>query len=105
MAKKKKEPEPVELQPEPKRTVLTKAKDVVKKNPNASWRTIQLAFYGLMIWGINNAPEYIEKYFETQRAQEERQKTWQIKAETRHQQLLKNDSLIIQLLTSKTKTK
>lgn len=109
MAKKKKEPEPVEADiPEPKKTVLSRATGVVKRNPNATWRTFQLAFYGFMVWAFNSAPGYIDKYFEYQKAQAERQAKWAVRGEERFQILsskLDSTNFKIDKLTSKTKIK
>lgn len=98
MAKRKvKEPEPVELQPEPKGTVLARAKGVVKRNPNATWRTFQLAFYGFMAWALTSAPGYIDKYMDNQKKQTERQAGWQIERREQFQYLkLQNDTIIAQ---------
>lgn len=105
MAKRKKIPEPIEQEMIlPKKSVLNRTKDIVKNNPNALWRTFQASLLGLLIFLADNGKDWIKAAIEKQKTQTERQAAWQIKAEARHQALLKNDSIIINLLT-KPKTK
>lgn len=103
--KKKVDPEPVEIEQPVKRSVLGRTKEIVKNNPNALWRTFQTAMLGLLVYVGQNAEGWIKAYMDKQKAQSERQATWQVRAEARFQILAKNDTTIINLLTKQSKTK
>lgn len=95
MAKVKKkavEPEPVD---EPKPTKWKKTTGFVKNNEKTLWRSFLTAGIAVLTMVAANGNEWVRAYMEKQKAQVERQVAWQVKAEARHQALLKNDSLIM----------